>query len=116
MLQQFKRKRPAHFSFVADTEEHPGIRGIEVRRDVTMGALPRFECRIEGKTVRLDSTGTPGLKVNLGAGGLGVVALAQHHQRIAQAGEAQADAALDRPGDWIVGLFNRPWSERGAGL
>lgn len=71
-LQQFTRQRPSTFSFVADTDEHRGIWGVEMKRDVTVSALPRFECRVEGNTVRLASTGTPGLNVNLGVGGLGL--------------------------------------------
>ena len=71
-LQQFTRKRPDRFSFVADTDEHLGVWGIEIKRDVTMSAIPRFECRLEGNTIHLDSTGIPGLTINAGAGGLGL--------------------------------------------
>jgi hypothetical protein len=71
-MQQFRRKRPDHFTFVADTDEHPGIWGIELKRDVNANALPWFDCRIEGGTVHIESDGTTGLRVNPGAGGLGL--------------------------------------------
>ena len=71
-MQQFRRRRPDRFSFVADTDEHPGIWGVEMARDAAAAARPRLECRVEGRTVRIDTTGTPALRVNPGAGGLGL--------------------------------------------
>jgi hypothetical protein len=35
--------------------------------------LPSFECRTEGQTVYISSENTPGLSVELGQGGLGLV-------------------------------------------
>lgn len=69
-LKQFTRKRPDKFSFVADTEDHLGAWGITMTRDLSVGATPQFTCTIEGQTVRIDSSGTPALRVNLGASGL----------------------------------------------
>ena len=46
--------------------------GITMNRDIAVSPLPEFECTITGNTVRIDSTGTAGLDVNLGAGGLGL--------------------------------------------
>jgi len=71
-MQQFKRKHPDHFTFVVDTDEHPGIWGIELKRDVNVNPLPWFDCRIEGGTIHIDSAGTSGLRVNPGTGGLGL--------------------------------------------
>ncbi len=71
-MERFTRKRPDQFSFVADTPEHLGVWGVEMKRDLTVSAMPRFACAIEGRTVRIESTGTPSLTVNAGAGGLGL--------------------------------------------
>ena len=71
-MQQFKRKHPDHFTFVVDTDEHPGIWGINLKRDVTVNPLPWFECRLEGNTIHIDSNGTTGLRINPGVGGLGL--------------------------------------------
>jgi pimeloyl-ACP methyl ester carboxylesterase len=66
------RKRPDSFTFVADTDYHPGVWGIRMKRDIAVSPLPEFECTISGNSVRIDSKGTAGLEVNLGAGGLGL--------------------------------------------
>ena len=71
-LLQHRRKRPDSFSYVADTPGHTGAWGITMRRDEARDPMPRFECKIEGHTVRIDSTGTTGLDVDLGVGGLGL--------------------------------------------
>lgn len=71
-LLEHTRKRPDRFTFVADTDDHPGVWGITMNRDLAVSALPEFECTITGNTVHIDSTGTVGLDVNLGAGGLGL--------------------------------------------
>jgi len=64
------RKRPNKFSFVADTDEHRGQWGIEMKRDLTVSGLPHFACTIEGNKVTIVSEGTPGLRVDLGVKGL----------------------------------------------
>jgi dienelactone hydrolase len=69
-LLQFRRKRPAQFSFVADTDDYRGIWGIAMNRDIIVSALPRFTCSVEGNTVRLKSEGTNALQVDLGPNGL----------------------------------------------
>lgn len=71
-LTQHTRKRPDKFAFVADTDDHTGVWGITMKRDLAVGALPEFECAIAGNAVRIDSKGTAGLNVILGAGGLGL--------------------------------------------
>ncbi len=71
-LLKHTRKRPDTFAFVADTDDHLGVWGITMKRDIAVNPLPEFECAISGNTVRLESKGTPGLDVNLGAGGLGL--------------------------------------------
>lgn len=64
------RRRPSSFAFVSDTPEHTSAWGIRLVRDLSMSGAPSFSCRIEGQTVHLDSQGTPGLAVDLGALGL----------------------------------------------
>jgi hypothetical protein len=71
-LRQFTRKRPDAFSFTADTDEHLGVWGVAMVRDLTVSGLPHFDCKIEGQMVRIDSKGTPGLRVVPGEGGLGL--------------------------------------------
>ena len=71
-LLQHTRKRPDKFVFVADTDDHLGVWGITMKRDLAVSALPEFECTITGHTVRITSQGTAGLEVHLGAGGLGL--------------------------------------------
>jgi hypothetical protein len=71
-LLQFRRKRPATFSFVADTDEHRGAWGVTLERDLVVSALPRFQCTVEGNIVRLKSEGSKRLYVDLGPGGLGL--------------------------------------------
>jgi pimeloyl-ACP methyl ester carboxylesterase len=66
------RKRPDSFTFVADTDDHLGVWGITMKRDIALSVLPEFECTISGNTVRIDSKGTAGMEANLGAGGLGL--------------------------------------------
>jgi hypothetical protein len=69
-LSQYTRRRPQHFSFVADTSEHRGVWGITMDRDLQISALPRFECLIDGQTVRISTSGTPRLTVDTGSDGL----------------------------------------------
>lgn len=71
-IQQYIRKRPDKFAFVADTDKHLGAWGITMLRDLTISGLPSFTCRIEGNTVRIDSVGTAGLEVKAGEDGLGL--------------------------------------------
>jgi hypothetical protein len=71
-LLEHTRKRPDKFAFVADTDDHLGVWAITMKRDIAVSPLPEFACAITGNTVRIDSKGTAGLDVNLGAGGLGL--------------------------------------------
>ena len=71
-LLQRRRKRPDSFSYVADTDRHRGTWGLVMRRDPLKEPNPRFDCRIDGATVYIDSKGTDGLDVQLGSGGLGL--------------------------------------------
>jgi len=71
-LSQYTRKRPAKFSFVCDTAEHRGVWGITMTRDPQISGLPKFDCEIDGQTVRINTSGTPQLEVNPGDGGLGL--------------------------------------------
>jgi predicted esterase len=69
-LLQYHRKRPAQFSFVADTDEHSGVWGISMNRDIIVSPLPRFACAVEGNTVRLHTEGTKAVQINPGPDGL----------------------------------------------
>jgi predicted esterase len=69
-LSQFTRKRPNKFSFVVDTDQHLGVWGITATRSLAISSAPSFDCEIEGQTVRINSSGTPALRVNLGVSGL----------------------------------------------
>lgn len=71
-LQTHVRKRPSAFSYVADTDEHRGIWGITMKRDITVSPLPEFTCTVEGTTVKLDTKGTKSIQVVLGENGLGL--------------------------------------------
>lgn len=69
-MQQFVRKRPDNFSFMADTDNHLGIWGITMNRDEKVSCLPHFSCSIKGNKVIIESEGTKGLEVRLGQDGL----------------------------------------------
>ncbi len=71
-LQQHTRRRPARFQFVADTNEHTGVWGITMRRDVSLSGRPSFTARVEGNTLHLDTEGTASVELALGEGGLGL--------------------------------------------
>lgn len=71
-LKAYRRARPSSFRYVSDDEWHRGAWGVTMVRDLRLSALPDLECAIEGATVRIDSQGTAGLSVALGAGGLGL--------------------------------------------
>jgi pimeloyl-ACP methyl ester carboxylesterase len=69
------RRRPNHFSFVIDTSQHRGIWGISIPQkypDAYLNVEPRvsFECWIEGTLVRIQTTSTNRLAVDLGPQGL----------------------------------------------
>ncbi|HPG39599.1 MAG TPA: prolyl oligopeptidase family serine peptidase [bacterium] len=58
-LLQFTRTRPDSFSFVVDNNDLPaGRNGVYIERDLTISALPRFTCKIEGNIIRIHSFGT----------------------------------------------------------
>jgi hypothetical protein len=66
---------PKHFSFVVDTPQHRGIWGISIPRiypDAYPQAEPRvkFECWIEGSTIRIRTWDAKQIEVNLGPAGL----------------------------------------------
>lgn len=74
-LLQHTRKMPKHFSFIVDTPQHRGVWGISVPRiypDAYPQAEPRvkFECWIEGSTIRIRSWDAKQIEVNLGPTGL----------------------------------------------
>jgi len=76
-LLQHIRRRPSHFSFVADTPQHRGIWGISIPREYPWAypqAEPRvkFECWIEGSTVRIQTWDAKKLDVDLGPNGLNI--------------------------------------------
>ena len=71
-LLQHRRVRPDRFSYLADSQAHRGAWGVVMRRDPFKAPNPRFDCRVEGAAVHIDSEGTDGLDVQLGAGGLGL--------------------------------------------
>jgi len=69
------RRMPKHFSFIVDTPQHRGIWGIFIPRiypDAYPQAEPRvkFECWIEGSTIRIRSWDAKQIEVNLGPTGL----------------------------------------------
>lgn len=69
-MQQFTRKRPNKFSFVADTDIHRGVWGITMTRNLEISGLPKFTCEIDGNTVNITTIGTPRIDVQLDAAGL----------------------------------------------
>jgi pimeloyl-ACP methyl ester carboxylesterase len=74
-LLQHRRRMPKHFSFVVDTPQHRGIWGISIPRiypDAYPQAEPRvkFECWIEGSTIRIQTWDAKQIEVNLGPAGL----------------------------------------------
>jgi hypothetical protein len=91
-LLEHTRKRPDKFAFVADTDEHLGVWGITMKRDIAVSPLPEFECAITGNTVRIDSKGTAGLEVKLGHDGLGLSGNAMVTWNGAKAYEGPASA------------------------
>jgi hypothetical protein len=71
------RHRPNHFSFVIDTPQHRGIWGISIPQKYPLAYLnvePRvsFECWIEGSTVRIETSNSNRLDVDLGPQGLNI--------------------------------------------
>lgn len=71
-LLQHTRKRPDHFSYMADTDHWRGVWGILMDRGVYAPGMPKFDCTIKGSEVRITSTGTKKLTVTLGDDGLGL--------------------------------------------
>jgi len=74
-LLQYTRRMPKHFSFIVDTPQHRGIWGISIPRiypDAYPQAEPRarFECWIEGSTIRIRTWEAKKIEVNLGPTGL----------------------------------------------
>jgi pimeloyl-ACP methyl ester carboxylesterase len=74
LLQQ-TRQMPKHFSFIADTPQHRGIWGISIPRiypDAYPQAEPRvkFECWVEGSTIRIRTWDAKQIEVNFGPTGL----------------------------------------------
>ena len=74
-LFQHIRQRPQHFSFTIDTPRHRGIWGISIPRKYPYDQLVaeprvRFECWIEGGTVRIQTWDAKTLLVYLGPNGL----------------------------------------------
>jgi len=74
-LLQHTRRMPKHFSFIVDNPQHRGIWGISIPRiypDAYPQAEPRvkFECWIEGSTIRIRTWDVKRIEVNLGPAGL----------------------------------------------
>lgn len=74
-LFQYRRQRPDKFSFVIDTPEHRGVWGISVPvkyEQAYFDVEPKasFKCEIKGSTVRIETTNTNRIDVDLGAHGL----------------------------------------------
>ena len=74
-LLQHTRQMPKHFSFNADTPQHRCIWGISIPRtypDAYPQAEPRvkFECWIEGSTIRIRTWDVKEIEVNFGPTGL----------------------------------------------
>jgi pimeloyl-ACP methyl ester carboxylesterase len=74
-LFQHRRRMPKRFSFIVDTPQHRGVWGISIPRiypDAYPQAEPRgkFECWIEGSTIRIRTWGAKQIEVNLGPTGL----------------------------------------------
>lgn len=74
-LLQHTRQMPKHFSFIVDTPQHRGTWGISIPRiypDAYPQAEPRvkFECWIEGSTIRIRTWDAKQIEVNLGPTGL----------------------------------------------
>ena len=76
-LLQHTRQMPRHFSFIADTPQHRGIWGISIPRiypDAYPQAEPRvkFECWVEGSTIRIRTWDAKQIEVNFGPTGFGL--------------------------------------------
>lgn len=74
-LLQHTRQMPKHFSFIVDTPQHRGIWGVSLPRiypDAYPQAEPRvkFECWIEGSTIRIRTWDAKHIEVDLGPKGL----------------------------------------------
>jgi pimeloyl-ACP methyl ester carboxylesterase len=74
-LFEHRRHRPNHFSFVIDTPQHRGVWGISIPQKYPLAYFdvePKvsFECWIENSTVRIQTSNSNRLDVDLGAGGL----------------------------------------------
>lgn len=69
-LQQHTRKRPTKFSFTADTDQHRGVWGITMSRDLQVSPFPSFDCAIDGQTVQITTKGTNEVQVDFGEDGL----------------------------------------------
>jgi pimeloyl-ACP methyl ester carboxylesterase len=69
------RRRPHHFSFLIDTPQHRGVWGISIPQKYPLAYFdvePKvsFECWIENSTVRIQTSNSSRLDVDLGPGGL----------------------------------------------
>lgn len=74
-LLQHTRQMAKHFSFIVDTPQHRGVWGISIPRiypDAYPQAEPRvkFECWIDGSTIRIRTWDAKQIEVNLGPTGL----------------------------------------------
>jgi pimeloyl-ACP methyl ester carboxylesterase len=74
-LLQHTRHMPKHFSFIVDMPQHRGIWGVSLPRiypDAYPQAEPRvkFECWIEGSTIRIRTWDAKQIEVDLGPAGL----------------------------------------------
>lgn len=71
-MQQHVRERPDSFTYIVDTEDHLGIWGVRMKRDILISATPRMEVQVDGeeRTVRIQTEGTEAIKVEMGDRGL----------------------------------------------
>ena len=67
---EYKRERPAKFSFVSDDDNYTGTWGIEMKRDLSVSGMPHFDCTIEAHKVSIISEGTEEITIDFGPRGL----------------------------------------------
>lgn len=89
------RHRPRHFTFAVDTPQHRGVWGISIPPKYPFAYFnvePRagFECSIEGSTLRIQTTDTKHLDVDLGPQGLDMAG----HVRILVNGKQMFDGMV----------------------
>lgn len=69
-MQQFTRKRPEKFSFVAVDNDYAGTWGINMERDINVSGTPSFTCSIKDNEINIISEGAPEITIEMGETGL----------------------------------------------